>query len=112
MAVVLPPQCLQVPLPRLVRSANTQHMALYHTHARLLESVHSCCYCSRGVYFSTEAAKAHGVTIVGGTVPERRGEKFYNTCCVYGTQGTHVVYCGAKLVRMTRDRTSRIVTQR
>lgn len=34
-----------------------------------------------------EAAKAHGVTIVGGTVPERRGEKLYNTCCVYGTQG-------------------------
>jgi omega-amidase len=32
-------------------------------------------------------AKSCGVTVVGGTVPERRGEKLYNTCCVFGTKG-------------------------
>ena len=34
-----------------------------------------------------EMAKTCGVTLVGGTVPERRGEKLYNTCCVFGTKG-------------------------
>eukprot|EP00873_Tetraselmis_striata_P007069 jgi/Tetstr1/427333/TSEL_017500.t1 len=35
----------------------------------------------------SDVAKAHKLTLVGGTVPERRGDKLYNTCCVYGTQG-------------------------
>lgn len=34
-----------------------------------------------------EAARARKVTIVGGSVPERRGGKLYNTCCVYGPGG-------------------------
>lgn len=35
----------------------------------------------------SEAAQAHGVTLVGGSVPERSGGKLYNTCCVYGPDG-------------------------
>lgn len=33
------------------------------------------------------AAKAHGVTLVGGSVPERSNGKLYNTCCVYDDTG-------------------------
>jgi len=33
------------------------------------------------------AAKQHGVTIVGGSVPERSQDRLYNTCCVYGPDG-------------------------
>lgn len=35
----------------------------------------------------SEAAKAHGVTLVGGSVPERSNSKLYNTCCVYDPTG-------------------------
>mmetsp|Transcript_35031 Transcript_35031/g.99295 ORF Transcript_35031/g.99295 Transcript_35031/m.99295 type:complete len:327 (-) Transcript_35031:177-1157(-) len=35
----------------------------------------------------SEVAKSLSITLVGGTVPERRGDKLYNTCCVFGTQG-------------------------
>lgn len=35
----------------------------------------------------SEAAKAHGVTLVGGSVPERSNGKLYNTCCVYDKTG-------------------------
>lgn len=32
-------------------------------------------------------AKEHGVTIVGGSIPERDQDRLYNTCCVFGTDG-------------------------
>lgn len=35
----------------------------------------------------SEAAKAHNITVVGGSVPERSNGKLYNTCCVYDNQG-------------------------
>jgi omega-amidase len=35
----------------------------------------------------SEAAKAHGVTLVGGSVPERSEGRLYNTCCVYDNEG-------------------------
>jgi hypothetical protein len=35
----------------------------------------------------SEAAKAHGVTLVGGSVPERSEGRLYNTCCVYDNTG-------------------------
>jgi omega-amidase len=34
-----------------------------------------------------EAAKAHNVTLVGGSVPERSNGKLYNTCCVISSSG-------------------------
>lgn len=33
------------------------------------------------------AAAASGVTLVGGSVPEREEGKLYNTCCVFGPDG-------------------------
>jgi len=33
------------------------------------------------------AAAAAGVTVVGGSVPERAGGRLYNTCCVFGPDG-------------------------
>jgi predicted amidohydrolase len=33
------------------------------------------------------AAKAAGVTLVGGSVPERSDGKLYNTCCVFDHNG-------------------------
>lgn len=27
------------------------------------------------------------ITIVGGSIPERSGDRLYNTCCVFGTDG-------------------------
>lgn len=35
----------------------------------------------------SEAATAHRVTLVGGSVPERSNGKLYNTCCVYDNTG-------------------------
>ncbi|KAL3744545.1 hypothetical protein ACJRO7_013763 [Eucalyptus globulus] len=35
----------------------------------------------------SEAAKALKVTIVGGSIPERCGDRLYNTCCVFGSDG-------------------------
>lgn len=32
-------------------------------------------------------AKAHGITLVGGTIPELDGDKVYNTCYVFGPGG-------------------------
>ena len=36
------------------------------------------------------AAQEHGGWIVGGSVPERDGEKIYNTCTVWDPQGSLV----------------------
>lgn len=35
----------------------------------------------------SEVARILKVTIVGGSIPERSGDKLYNTCCVFGTDG-------------------------
>ncbi|XP_051114289.1 omega-amidase, chloroplastic-like isoform X2 [Andrographis paniculata] len=35
----------------------------------------------------SELAKTLKITIVGGSIPERSGDKIYNTCCVFGTDG-------------------------
>lgn len=34
------------------------------------------------------AAKQCGITLVAGTVPERADGKLFNTCCVFGTDGS------------------------
>lgn len=35
----------------------------------------------------SEVARTLKITIVGGSIPERCGDKLYNTCCVFGTDG-------------------------
>ncbi|PON71744.1 Carbon-nitrogen hydrolase [Parasponia andersonii] len=35
----------------------------------------------------SEAARLLKITIVGGSIPERSGDKLYNTCCVFGADG-------------------------
>lgn len=35
----------------------------------------------------SEVARAQGITIIGGSIPERDGGRLYNTCCVFGTDG-------------------------
>ncbi|XP_026398632.1 omega-amidase, chloroplastic-like [Papaver somniferum] len=35
----------------------------------------------------SEVACNQGVTVVGGSIPERCGDRLYNTCCVFGTNG-------------------------
>lgn len=35
----------------------------------------------------SEVARLLKITIVGGSISERAGDKFYNTCCVFGTDG-------------------------
>lgn len=35
----------------------------------------------------SEVARLLKVTIIGGSIPERSGDKLYNTCCVFGTDG-------------------------
>ncbi|KAB2019781.1 hypothetical protein ES319_D07G020200v1 [Gossypium barbadense] len=35
----------------------------------------------------SEVASRLKITIVGGSIPERCGDKLYNTCCVFGTDG-------------------------
>ena len=37
-----------------------------------------------------EAARANGIWLVGGSVPEREGEKLYNTCYVFSPGGEQV----------------------
>ena len=34
-----------------------------------------------------EAAKENGVHVVAGSIPEREGDKVYNTCCVFDPEG-------------------------
>lgn len=35
----------------------------------------------------SEVAKSKGVTIVGGSIPERSNDFLFNTCCIFGTDG-------------------------
>lgn len=35
----------------------------------------------------SEVARSLKITIVGGSIPERCGDKLYNTCCVFGADG-------------------------
>lgn len=35
----------------------------------------------------SEVAREKKITIVGGSIPERVGDRLYNTCCVFGTNG-------------------------
>lgn len=35
----------------------------------------------------SEVSRSLKITIVGGSIPERCGDKLYNTCCVFGTDG-------------------------
>ena len=35
----------------------------------------------------SEAARLLKVTIIGGSIAERDGDKLYNTCCVFDTDG-------------------------
>ncbi|KAL9149763.1 hypothetical protein ABFS82_12G126700 [Erythranthe guttata] len=35
----------------------------------------------------SELSRSLQITIIGGSIPERSGEKLYNTCCVFGTDG-------------------------
>ncbi|XP_058080145.1 omega-amidase, chloroplastic isoform X2 [Magnolia sinica] len=35
----------------------------------------------------SEVACSRRITIVGGSIPERSGDRLYNTCCVFGTDG-------------------------
>lgn len=35
----------------------------------------------------SEAARFLKITIVGGSIPERSGDKLYNTCCVFDADG-------------------------
>lgn len=35
----------------------------------------------------SELSRSLQITVVGGSIPERSGDKLYNTCCVFGTDG-------------------------
>ena len=35
----------------------------------------------------SEVSRLLKLTIVGGSIPERSGDRLYNTCCVFGTDG-------------------------
>lgn len=35
----------------------------------------------------SEVSSRLKITVVGGSIPERCGDKLYNTCCVFGTDG-------------------------
>lgn len=35
----------------------------------------------------SEVSRLLKITIVGGSIPERSGDRLYNTCCVFGTDG-------------------------
>lgn len=35
----------------------------------------------------SEISRSLKITIIGGSIPERTGDKLYNTCCVFGTDG-------------------------
>lgn len=35
----------------------------------------------------SELSRSLQITIVGGSIPERSGDRLYNTCCVFDTEG-------------------------
>lgn len=35
----------------------------------------------------SEVSSALKITIIGGSIPERCGDRLYNTCCVFGSDG-------------------------
>lgn len=35
----------------------------------------------------SEVARSKGITIVGGSISERSGDRLYNTCCIFGKDG-------------------------
>jgi hypothetical protein len=35
----------------------------------------------------SEVARTLQITVVGGSIPERSGDKLYNTCCIFGSDG-------------------------
>lgn len=35
----------------------------------------------------SEVSQALKITIVGGSIPERCGDRLYNTCCIFDTDG-------------------------
>ncbi|KAK9697280.1 hypothetical protein RND81_08G026800 [Saponaria officinalis] len=35
----------------------------------------------------SDVSRSLKITLVGGSIPERRGDRIYNTCCVFGTNG-------------------------
>lgn len=35
----------------------------------------------------SEVARRLQITILGGSIPERSGDRLYNTCCVFGADG-------------------------
>ena len=37
--------------------------------------------------FMSSAAREHGIVLVGGSIPTRKGDKLYNTCFVFGRTG-------------------------
>lgn len=39
----------------------------------------------------SEAAKSEGVYLVGGSIPERRGEQLYNTSTAYNPDGEMIM---------------------
>jgi omega-amidase len=40
--------------------------------------------------FLSDAAREHGVVLVGGSIPERAGGRLYNTCFVFGAGGAQL----------------------
>ena len=43
---------------------------------------------SKSANFLADLAKKHGITLIGGSIPEAKDGKTYNTCLTYGSQGT------------------------
>eukprot|EP00249_Psilotum_nudum_P006445 c19768_g1_i1 orf=396-1460(-) len=42
---------------------------------------------SPSVEMLSDVARSKGVTIIGGSIPERSNGNLYNTCCIFGKQG-------------------------
>ncbi|XP_022851869.1 omega-amidase, chloroplastic isoform X2 [Olea europaea var. sylvestris] len=51
------------------------------------EEIDTGFYASPSTAMLSEVARLLNITIVGGSIPERSGEKLYNTCCVFGPDG-------------------------
>lgn len=44
-------------------------------------------YASPSSLMLSEVSRNKQITIVGGSIPERSGDKLYNTCCIFGSDG-------------------------